>query len=277
MNEPRLRYKPRISLKKSRDKIAVFGMYGDHGYTPRPKSPREVAILLASLGCDPNRAAEICRDYRQPVPHLQNLLGSTWTVSDGADVQVIDNRTGQVVANVSGPGTVTLSTYLAQFEMACAARDRAVQKSSYADLQTAITHGIASVEAYIAELVKDWNLRHPDDQLLDTRSAKVSLDDKIDLWIPKMSGGATLIKGDQRWSEFVVLRRIRDDETIHPKRGAQAMSLVKLVRLIDAFRLGIAGMLGQLHLHFGQPLPSAIISAVYMPDVEVVTEQKPSH
>ncbi len=270
MKEPRLQYKPKTSLKSARDKICVYGMYGDHEYTPRPKNIIEVAHLLASFGIDTNILAERCRDYHETIPKLENLLGSVWTISEGAKVELVDNRTGDVVTTVEGPGTIAMSTYLAHFEAACAARDRAVQNSSYTEFLTAITHAIASVEGYITELARDWNLRNPKDQLIDSKQTKVSLDDKFDIWIPKMSGGNKLIKSDKRWNHFVKLRKIRDDESIHPKVGGQGMSYAKLATLIDQFRWGMAGMLGQLHLHFGQSVPSIIINSFYMPDVEVV-------
>ncbi len=274
MKEPRLQYKPKISLKSAIDKICVYGMWGDHQYTPRPINRIEVGTLLASLGINSNMLAEECRDYRKPIPNLENLAGTVWTISEGAKVELIDNRTGDVVTTVEGPGTIAMSTYLAHFETACAARDRAVENSSYAEFLAAITNAMASIESYITELARDWNLKNPEDQLIDSKQTKVSLDDKFDIWIPKMSSGNKLVKSDKRWNHFVKLRHIRDNEAIHPKLGGQGMSFVKLTKLIDQFRWGMAGMLGQIHLLFGQPVPSIIINSVYMPDVEVVYIEK---
>jgi hypothetical protein len=85
-----------------------------------------------------------------------------------------------------------------------------------------------------------------------------------------MSEGAKLIKSDQRWNDFVRLRKVRDNTTIHSKYTGQAISYRELADLINAFRLGVGGMLGQIHRHFGHVVPSRVINSVYMPDVEVI-------
>jgi hypothetical protein len=269
-----LRYKPKISLRQARDKIIIYGLFGDHHHEPRPTNGREVAVLLSSLGVNPNELAEKCRDYGQTVDMFENLVGATWVFSSsgGGKAGVVDRDTGEVIAEVQGSGTITLSTYQAHFETACKARDRAVQESSFADLQTAIVHGMASIESYIGELARIWNRRNLSDQLIDSRQRKVSLDDKFDIWIPKMSDGGKLIKSDQRWNDFVKLRKLRDDYAVHPKLGGQATSYIQLAEYINAFRWGMAGMIGQLHLIFRQRLPSVVINAFYMPDVEVVQD-----
>jgi hypothetical protein len=273
MERAHLRYKPKLSLEQARDKIITYGVFGDHHREPRPTDGREVAVLLLSLGLNPDELAEKCRDYRQPIPFLENRAGSTWFFcsSGRGKAGVVDRETGEVVSEAEGSGTITISGYQAHFETACKARDRAVEDSSYMDLQTAIVHGIASIESYVGDLARVWNRRTPNDRLSDSRQHKVSLDDKFDLWIPKMSGGgARLYKGDQRWSDFKKLRRLRDDYAVHPKLVGHAISYVELAGYINAFRQGMAGMLAQLHPPFGRPIPSVVINAAYIPDVEVV-------
>ncbi|MBT9143339.1 MAG: hypothetical protein DDT32_01613 [Syntrophomonadaceae bacterium] len=267
-----LRYKAKISLKKSIEKISVHARWGDHRYEPRPTTNLEVAKLLVSLGSDPNRVAEECRDYRVPVPCFENLIESTWNVSGTGKFELIDTTTGEVLDGVQGPGTIAMSTYMALFEAACRARDHAVENASYTDLQSAAVQGIASIEACIVELVRLWNQFNPNDQLIDSKHSKVSLDDKFDVWVPKMSGGAKLIKGEQHWSDFTKLRKVRDHVAVHPKVAGQAIAYAELANLINAFRLGIGGMLGHIHRHFGQIVPSRVINAVYMPDVELVDQ-----
>ena len=257
--EASLRYKEKISLKKSIDKISAHAMWGDHTYQPRPTTRPEVAELLASWGVDPNKVAEECRDYRAAVPYFENLLGSTWHVGPGnGKAELVDKTTGKVVAGVKGPGILATAPYKALFEGACRARDRAVENASFTDMQSSVIHGVASIEAYIAEQARRWNESNPSDQLIDSKDSKVSLDEKFDVWVPKMSGGAKLIKNDQRWSDFVKLRRVRDHVAVHPKMPGQAISFSELADIINAFRLGIAGMLGQLHRHFGQTVPSPV-------------------
>ena len=57
-----LRYKPKMSLKKSIEKISVHAKWGDHTYQPRPKTNLAVAKLVISLGSNPDKLAGACRD-----------------------------------------------------------------------------------------------------------------------------------------------------------------------------------------------------------------------
>jgi hypothetical protein len=271
MSSVYLQYKPKISLNKSIDKIVVYAIWGDHTHQPRPKNKGEVTRLLSAMGFDLNKSAEECRNYKIPIPFFENLIKHTWDVHtyNGGKASIVDRNTDDVIAEIKTPGMVAFSTYLAQFETACSARDRAVGNSSFMDFQTAIVHGIASIESYINEHTQSWNQIHPNDKLIDSKHNKVSFDDKLNSWIPKISGGNKIAKNDQRWNDFMTLRKVRDKKVIHSKQSYQTISYSELTSLINAFRLGIAGMLGQLHLIFSRPLPSIIINSVYMPDVEL--------
>ena len=265
-----------MPLKQARDKIITYGVFGDHHREPRPTDGREVAALLVSLGVNPGGLAEKCRDYRQPVPFFENAAGATWFFcsSGRGKAGVVDRETGEVVSEVEGSGTITISTYQGHFETACKARDRAVEDSSFEDLLTAIVWGVASIESFLGDLARGWNRRNPNNQLIDSKQCPVSLNDKFDLWIPKMScGGARLYKGDRRWRDFKKLKRLRDDHAVHPKLVGHATSYVELAEYINAFREGMAGTLAQLHPPFGRRMPSSVINAAHMPDVEVVGDR----
>jgi len=265
-----LQYKSKISLKKAIDKIAIHAMLGEHYISPRPTTKAKVCELLISLGNNPNDIAERCRNWRETVPDFENILKSTWTFSGSGKAEIVDTNSDESLGGISHPGTISLSVYRTQFEAACEARDRAVEGASYIDLQSALVHGIASIESCVSELARGWNKQNPLDQLVDSKQNKVSLDDKIDIWIPKITKGMKLNKSDECWNEFVILRRIRDREAVHSKFGGQAISYKDLVKHIDAFRWGIAGLLGSLHRLVGQWIPSVVINAFYMPDVEVI-------
>jgi hypothetical protein len=270
MNKNYLQYQSKISLKKAIDKIAIHAMLGEHNISPRPTTKAKVCELLILLGENPNEIAEKCRDWREVVPYFENLLGSTWIFSGSGKAEIIDTHSDESLGKISDPGTISLSVYRGNLETACKARDRAVENASYADFQTALIHGIASIESYIAELARVWNKENSLDQLIDSKQNKVSLDDKFDIWIPKISKGTKLNKSDRCWNDFVTLRRIRDHEAVHPKCGGQAISYNDLAKHINEFRWGIAGLLGSLHRLVGQWIPSVVINAFYMPDVEVI-------
>jgi hypothetical protein len=140
------------------------------------------------------------------------------------------------------------------------------------DLQSAIVKGIGSLEAFINARADRWNKTHPEDQLLDSRQKKVSFEDKVDIWIPKLTGGAKLDKSGTMWRHFVALRGIRDDEAIHPKAVGFGISYRDLAKNINMFRLGIAGFLFELHLLSYVTVPRAVIRAMYAPEVEAVEQ-----
>ncbi len=272
----RLRFKSKISLEQAKSKITVYGVFGEHSYSPRPTNGAEVCGLLRSMGANPDRMAEDCRNYKKAVPVFENLVRGGWDVHvyEGGKVGVVDNLTNETIVELEKSGKIDPSTYLAKFDAACAARDRAVENSSFQDCQNAITQGVASIEAFLNEEARRWNRKNLEDLLLDSKKDKISLDDKIDSWVPIITGGSKIVKNDQQWNDFVKLRRVRDNYAIHPKQDAQAITYEELGKLIDAFRFGIAGLLGRLHLVFGRPVSASLINAFYMPEVVMVEYTK---
>jgi hypothetical protein len=263
-----LRFKTRISKKLALEKVCAHAVAGKHNHQPRPRIEQDVKFFFATRGVDLSDIAERCRDPNQHVPLFENLIGPTWALHGSGGASLVD-REGNEVASIKGSGELVQSTYWALFEHACLARDRAVAGSSYLDFQTAIVSGIASIEAFINVLAEIWNARNAEDLLVDSKANKVSFDDKIDQWIPKIIGNV-FDKSDRRWCNFVELRRIRDHLTIHPKVDAYGLEEGELANKINLFRYGIAGFLGKLHILSGQQVPAIIINAVYMPEVEVV-------
>lgn len=100
----------------------------------------------------------------------------------------------------------------------------------------------------------------------------MSFENKVDIWIPKLAGGAKLDKSGTMWQHFLTLRAIRDDAAIHPKAVGFGISYGDLAKKINLYRLGIAGFLFQLHLLSYVTVPRAVIRAMYTPEVEVVEQ-----
>lgn len=188
----------------------------------------------------------------------------------GAKVSRVDNSTGEEDLEVEGPGTITVAGYWASFETAIHARDKSVETASYSEFLNSTVQGIASIEAYINQQAEQWNKDHPNDQLVDSALQKVSFDDKIDVWIPKMTNGLRLEKGYTNWQDFKILRSFRDNLAIHPKQSGYSISLSDLAKNIGLFRTGIAGLLVDIHILFKERIPSVIIRAKYAPEVEIV-------
>ena len=190
-----------------------------------------------------------CRDYTQHVPIFENLLGSRL---------------------VMGGREIVTSAYRLLYEKASENLIRALDSVSFGDVQIAITSGISSIDAYVSHRADKWNAVNPDELLIDSRDHKVSFDDKIDSWLPKMTGGLELDKSRQNWTHFKILRGIRDNVMIHAKDPSYERSAQEIAEAINMFRTGIAGLLIQLHDLFDEKIPSMIIYDSFAPDVEVV-------
>jgi hypothetical protein len=263
-----LQYEPRLSRQDAGTKLLMYAMYGEHTNRPRPTTPEQAQALIASLGLTWDSMVESCRDYRQPVLHFENMLRGTWTTEGGGQFVVIDNRTGRELAQLTGAGELSMFEYLAHFDAATTARDRAVERSSYADAETAVVRGFGSIEAFLAQAAHDWNERHPEHSLVDASGKRARFDQKLDEWIPILSSGRRVEKGGQHWSDMVKLKQVRDN-VAHPKRLARAVPLTETAELLNAFRQGIGAMLGHLHLLLGSPVPASILNAIHMPRVAV--------
>ena len=277
MSEYGIQYKKRLSKQQARSKICAHAMFGNHGISPRPKSPSEVQNFFLQKGINTDIMIEECRDPKHIVSHFENLVRSTWIadMTSGGSVSLV-NGDGEVISEMKKPGLFIWSNYQAHFEAACSSRDRAVQTSSYSDFQECLTQGFASMEAFFNEWAMKWNKQFPENPLVDALDHKVSLEEKMEKWIPMMSGGGQVEKSNQVWNDFKSLKKLRDDNAIHPKLPGQTIVWDVFASQINAFRLGIAQLLANLHRHTGLDVPSVIINAIYMPDVEVVTEQQPT-
>jgi hypothetical protein len=250
--------------------ILMFAKYGDHGDRLVFRTDADVKRYLAQRGIDFQKLVEQCRSFGENVPYLENLVGSTWTVSYGAKAAVVDMQSGEEKCAVEGPGAIALSTYWAHAETSVKSRTRAVEASSFAELQIAITNGMASIEAFISHRAEIWNTSNPQDKLIDSFADKVSFSDKIDVWVPKMTGGRNLDKSLRNWMDFQELRKIRDDVAIHPKASGMGTSFTELAKNLNLLKTGVGGLLVQLHLLFGERIPSVIIRLFFAPEAEVV-------
>ena len=231
--------------------------------------------MLRNLGINPDKLANECRDYQKPVLPLETQRLNIWTFYNfpGGSGGIADTKTGETIEELKSPGALHLSTYRANFESACKNRDLAVENSSLQSFKMAIIEGFASLESFLSEEAEKWNQRNPDDKLIDSKEEKVSVNRKLDSWIPKMTNGVSLEKGGEWWGRFIKLQKVRDD-FVHPKRPCESITLKDLASLINAFRFGVAAILGQLHINLGKAVPSIIINAFYMSDVVVKEEDQ---
>jgi hypothetical protein len=247
--------------------------YGNHSYRQSFISDADVKRFFQSKGVYWDDLVQKCRNPKEIVDILENLIGSTWKVSGGGKASVVtDAATNKEteITSVSGPGEITISTYLQLFENAVDNLSRCIDSASFGDFQSCVSNGIASIDAYIEHRVFLYNSAHPSEQLIDSKESKVSQDTKFDEWIPKMSGGKKLDKSRLNWSHFKRLRAVRDELAIHVKKPAFGINYHELGELLNVFRSGIAGLLLDLHVIFGERVPCNIIRNAYLPDISLV-------
>lgn len=269
-----LQAKAKISKKMALEKIVAHSLFGDHHHEPRPRNTAEVEIFFRQAGIDPNELIQRMRDPSENLPYFENLIGSTWEIC-GGKAEVL-NDAGEVETLVEGPGQISLNSCQSHFETAAKARDRAISESGYQHLYECLTFGFASIEAYFYFAAGRWNRKNPNNQLIDNKSNKVSLETKIVEWIPIISGGKAFDRTNRQWSDFKTLKRIRDRNAIHPGSGGQGMTYKEMAKYLNEFRHGIAHLLGNLHILLSTAVPAVIINAIYHPDIEVVKVEERS-
>lgn len=137
------------------------------------------------------------------------------------------------------------------------------------DLQGASFWGATSIESYINYSVKIWNENNPENRLIDSKDKKVSIDNKIDIWLPKRYK-RKVDKGKNDWRYYIELRNIRDNEIVHANSAGSGILYEKLAILINKFSTGIAGILFQLHRMFEEKILAKIIRGKYAVNVESI-------
>lgn len=252
----RLQRKKQISQKASRDLIMMMAKRSNHHleilHNVSLKTDNDVAEFIKSFtGGNGTLEAMVnhCRDYSQHVPIFENFIGSRF-VMNGTEI--------------------VTSAYRLLYEKASENLNRAIDTVSFADVQIAIASGISSIDAYISHRAEQWNATNLKDPLIDSRQQKVSFDDKVNRWLPRMTSGLKLDKSGQNWTHFKILRGIRDNVAIHAKDPSYTRSVYQIAEAVNMFKTGIAGLLIQLHDLFEEKIPSMIIYDSFAPNVEII-------
>jgi len=261
----------RISRPQARRLIQIMAKHGNHYYEGQFSTDEEIKRFLAASGVDYVEMIEKCRIFTNPISKFENFISSTAHSVGGASLSIVDNATGQTVAATDGPGIIAYSSYWALFEEAYAQFNATLTGvSPMTSFLTCTSTGIAAVEAYIQHRAIIYNETKPQTPLIDSKNSKVSFDDKINLWIPIMTGGAKLDKSDKLWISFKVLQGYRDNSAIHVKSPVLSISYTELANGLNHFRYGIAGLLVRLHILFAERIPAKIIRCSFLPDVRYV-------
>ncbi len=260
--------------------VMAMAKYGNHfikgRYGHSFRTDADVKRYFGERGWDYRDVIETCRDKDEHVPFLENLIGSGWTVdSTGGRVSYVDKAGEEtIIGENEGEGHFSYPSYMGLFEQAVEDYKRCLESGRYGDFLSCVSNGVASVEAYLNQEVRVHNRRNPGKELVDNKHNKVSFDDKIDRWIPIMTGGKKLDKGNQRWEHFKRLRAIRDGNQAHVKTAVLGANYRQLGELLNLFRSGIAGILLDLHILFDdRATPAVVIRYAYLPEVEYLIQE----
>jgi hypothetical protein len=271
----------RVADKRTRrgthDMIMTLAKYGNHyikgDYGHPFKTDADVKRYFEEDGYDYRDVVDYCRNKDAHVPGMENLIGAGCTIDcTGGKVSYVDKSGEEIVIGENeGPGAFSYPSYAGLFERAVKDFNRCLDSADYDDFLSCVSFGVSGVEAYLHQEVKVYNKHHPGRELIENKQNKVSFDDKIDKWIPIMTGGEKLDKDNQRWEHFKRLRTIRDGNQAHVKISVLGANHHRLVELLNYFSTGIAGMLLALHILFDdRTTPATIIRHAYLPPVEMV-------
>jgi len=202
-----------------------------------------------------------------PVPYVENLLGahSVFESIGSASVSYV-NAQGETEATYTGEGMLA-TDYAAKLEAACEARDRAIESRSVEELYTAITKMLSAIESFLWQAAKDYEGKYGARPEIDLASRQITLKEKVNKWVPIISGGHKLDLSKRDWSLVTEAIEMRNDQAIHPKQRIQGITHNELASRINEFRDGVASVLFRLHLVLGRSCPSKLIRAVHYPDV----------
>jgi hypothetical protein len=244
--------------------IYTLVVWGEHHYDgARAWSAEQMRANIPDFG-------EVVAETRAgfAVRYFESLLLPTFdggASSPECQIGIRNVATGEDVV-VETPAVLETATYAARFHTAVSAWRRAVERHSHAELLSALGDGIASVESFLNVNALAWNKRYPERRL--TKLHKTSFADKVDVWLPAMTGASV----DEPFrAHLAEMKRYRDDVAIHQKHSVAAMTLSELARLLNLFTTGIAVPLFQMHQLLRRQVPSFIVRAAFAPAASVAT------
>ncbi len=269
------RFKDKRSKNQARKLILTMAKYGDHEHQLRCDLSNEEGVkeFYRLNGYNFEVEVEKARKWWAHLPAMVPIFDvrrmNSFTLG-GAPGSVTGIKAGGddfLVKFEGETGHVVMSEYLDIFENAVEELVRSVERTRYRTFLTGISEGIASIEGYIS-----YQADHRGgQQFRDSKQQKVSFEDKIDKWIPQITG-RKLDKSGVNWNHHTQLRNIRDDFQAHPKTHLYGITYSEICRRMNLFRTGIAGLLFDLHMTFNDLVPAQVIHGCFLPEIRYVIE-----
>jgi hypothetical protein len=230
--------------------------------------------LLADSGHpDFDGLVEELRPKDAVLPLETHLFSEGWSINLPAGKSYFALRQGdKEVARIQGEsGRIVATQYQERFNYSVRTLKRCAngEEADYGDLLSCFSAGLASIEGFVNYKAEPHRAKLPRG---DEPDHKVSLDFKLDNWIPAMSAGQPIDKREKYWQNFREIRRIRNERESHPKTAAYPISGSIFCKQLNQWRTGIAMMLLALHAMTGRLAPPELVKHAFLPDIELISE-----
>jgi hypothetical protein len=259
--------KKRISERNSYDMIVSMAYHANH-YNDIHRHIKIISDIKAHFkqnGKDFKQAVLKCRDYSEHVPMYENLIGAQWH-THGVTVSKASHITGGYEPVISGDGTYNQSDYWANFELSKEDFENAISSGRFERFLSAVNAGISSIEAFLNhQYMVIYKLGSEEPELRET------LEFKMKNW-PEKLVGYRFDLSTRTWGAFVELKNLRDERFQHRKTISTGIAKSEHLNLLNMYKIAIPKLLFELHVHFGQRCPSAIIRCCFHPEIELVDE-----
>jgi hypothetical protein len=272
----RLRIRDKRSRSRARDMLAAQVRYGQGQATAWQeydlRTMEGVKQLLADRGHpDFDRLVEEVRPKDAVLPLETHLGFQGWGINlppGGSYAAVLQG--GKELARITGEsGRFVTSEYQERFtySVRCLKRCTNGEDAEYGDVLACFSAGLSSIEAFVNYRTKLHRHKLPRGNEPDKN---ISLDFKLDNWIPPLSAGNPINKSEKYWQDFRKIRDIRNERESHPKDIVYGVSGSTFIRELNLWRTGIATMLLALHAITRRLAPPELVKHAYLPDIELV-------
>ncbi len=187
--------------------------------------------------------------------------------NSNANKMIINEISNKVGEKISSYGQAVLIPYEGIFLDSFNYLFKAINNSDVEDFVSSINRGIASIENVLRYYALKYNNEIGKEELVDDKYNRVSFNEKIDLWIPKITG-KKLDKSSINWQSFNKLKKFRDDNDQHFK-GQYIRDYNEIIVLMNLYKYGIAGLLFDILKLFDSHISAPIIRAKYIPKIKI--------
>lgn len=251
---------------QAKDLILTLAKYGSHEFRRRFESDADVKRFLEAHGLSFDSAVEAClkRDGSPPAWFINYIERGPWTTF-GTGVSL--STAGMTMV---GSGQIITHGYYSTWKASYEAFERSMDKGSYIDFLVAATLGVASIEAYLNFRADIYNESvEPESRLIDCAERPIKFDRKITEWV-RIASGANFLRGHSFWEAFRRIRKLRDDQLVHPKASGFAVTFGKMQEFLSDYQIGICEFHIALHKHFDDEIGYWLARAAYAPSVKLV-------